>query len=153
MACALRSIANLLLLTLLLQACVPEEPLPEGMLTESQMVEILTEMSIVEGARSGARIINDTLYANDLYVSIFQKHNLEPEGFQKSLEWYNARPDRILPVWDRVIENLQVLEAQYGLTPPGQTPLDVLPDSMKYKTDSLKKAIRLRVQDEEASFK
>jgi hypothetical protein len=111
------------------------------------MVEVLTEISLVEGARSGTRVINDSLHINDLYVSVFQRHALHPDTFRRSLAWYTEHPDRMLPVWDRVIENLVVMEAQYGAVPDMGQPV-VLPDSIQAKADSIKKRIQRRISAE-----
>jgi hypothetical protein len=113
-------------------------------LEEALMVEMLTEISLIEGARSGTRVIQDSLHINDLYVSVFQKHEMHPDTFRHSLEWYTEHPDRILPVWDRVIENLVVMETQYGAVPDMGQPV-VLPDSIKMKADSIKKRIQRRI--------
>lgn len=47
------------------------------------------------------------------YNDIFTHHNVTPEAFAKSIDWYKRNPDKLDSVYVKIIPQLTKLEAKY----------------------------------------
>lgn len=81
---------------------------PDDLISEEKMTEILLDIHIVEGARSGSRILGDTADARSYMLSLFQKHNVTRAQYDSSFAYYSHFPERMLPMYDVVIDSLNL---------------------------------------------
>jgi hypothetical protein len=96
-----------------LNACVDHEvELPDGMLSHQEMVDILVDIHVVEGARSGTLILGDTNSIPDYYSRIYLKHNTTERDFKSSFDWYTHHPEKLKLVYEDVIVALSKLEEE-----------------------------------------
>lgn len=96
-------------------ACAPEEqiPEPEGLLSQEQMVEVMTDIHLIEGARTGLVIMGDTVGGvNEHYKAFFEKHHVSQNQFDSSFVYYSKKPEVFDKIYERVIENLSVIESE-----------------------------------------
>lgn len=103
---------NVFLLTVLLLAfsCKSEEEIPEGILTEQEMVDILIDIRIIEGKvgvlsvnKDSSRVLFDK-FEND----VFEKHKMDSLVYRKSYQYYMTHPELYLSVNDIVLDSLKI---------------------------------------------
>ncbi len=118
-----------------------EEILPKGYLTEAQMLPIMVDIHLIEGARSGTLVLGDTNALPDYYAKIYQKHNITDSAFKANFAWYTAHPEKLKAIYEAVIVELSVKEEEVKAnlkTPP--TPVnDAVADTARPapKTDAM----------------
>jgi hypothetical protein len=108
--CALRSIVNLCLLLWIVASCSEGEQKPEALLPADKMAVVLTDVHLIEGAKTGRKIMGDTLFIETYYAKVFHKHNTNLEDFNLSFEYYAAHPKMMNLIYEQVIENLNKME-------------------------------------------
>ncbi|WP_417611154.1 DUF4296 domain-containing protein [Owenweeksia hongkongensis] len=90
---------------------------PEGTVSDSMMVKILTDFHLVEGAKVGNKIMGDTIPATVYTAKVYQKYNLTEAEFEKSFRFYTSNPDMMEGIYEKVIENLNKIEATAPRSP------------------------------------
>jgi hypothetical protein len=94
--------------------------MPENVLPQQKMVEILYDMHLLEGARSGTMILGDTNSLPDYYSRVYQKHQVSEQQFKESFYWYTLHPNELKLVYDDLIIELTTLEAEEKVRSAGQ---------------------------------
>ena len=86
---------------------------PENLIPENEMVSLLTDIHLVEGARTGLIIMGDSALAvKDYYHAYFQKYNVSQAQFDSSFIYYSKLPEQFDLMYEKVIENLSVIESE-----------------------------------------
>lgn len=95
---------------MVLFSCKSEEELPEDILSEEKMVEVLIDIRIAEGkvgtlnvGRDSSRVLYD-----ELERQIFERLGLDSATYSKSYQYYVAKPQLYLRVNDIVLDSLKV---------------------------------------------
>ncbi|MDX5446753.1 MAG: DUF4296 domain-containing protein [Bacteroidota bacterium] len=103
-----------LLFLLILVSCKNKDvKVPEEVIPEDKMIEVMIDVHLLEGARSGNSIIgSDSLYIQDYYEGLLQDHDLTVEEYEQSFKWYTEHPEVFKDVYQRVMERLSVMEAE-----------------------------------------
>ncbi len=84
-------------------------------LSEDQMVDVLSQIHVAEGATQIiAQPERDSLTAY-YYVAIFEMTNIDERDFQKSLQVYLAHPEKMEALYARVSTKVEDMNK-----PPGQ---------------------------------
>lgn len=97
---------------LLLVACAGDRK-PEGLLSEDEMVQILTDIHLAEGIVSSFPIHFDSSRILYPYLEneVFEKHAVSDSVFRTSLEFY-MRDLRVMDrIYARTIDSLHVIES------------------------------------------
>ena len=91
---------------------LPDE-VPPNLIDEEQMTTILTDVHLIEGARTGFTILGDTT-ANirDYYEAMYEKHGVTRKQFDDSFAYYTKHPEQMDRMYEKVIENLTIIEAR-----------------------------------------
>ena len=89
---------------------VSQIPRPKGVLSEEKMIEVMTDMHLIEGGKVGRKIMGDTLLLDDYYYKLFDKYQTDKETFNKSYEFYAKQPELMNSLYEKVIENLNQLQ-------------------------------------------
>lgn len=120
--------------------------LPAGYISEQDLVPVLVDIHLVEGARSGKLVLGDTNKLPDYYAKIYQKHNITETEFKESFAWYTQHPEMLKAVYEEVIVSLSKLEEEvnarkkprvpaeeYEIDEAAVQPVDSLPHTEKKK--------------------
>ncbi|MGY6559715.1 MAG: DUF4296 domain-containing protein [Nitritalea sp.] len=101
----------LALLLLGLGAC-SEPDLPEGILDEEKMVELLIDLHLAEGMTSTFPIAFDSARVLYPYLEneVFRKHQIPDSVFHESLLYYMTDLRKINRMYERTIDSLNVKE-------------------------------------------
>lgn len=103
---------NVFLLTvfLLVFSCKNEVSIPEGILTEQEMVNILIDIRMIEGKVGVLSVNKDSsqvLY-DKLEADAFEKHKIDGAVYRKSYQYYMTHPELYLNVNDIVLDSLKI---------------------------------------------
>lgn len=112
--CALNSIAKLFpifLLALVSCGAPTDVAIPKGTIPDSIMVKILTDFHLVEGAKVGNKIMGDTIRATVYTAKVYKKYGITENEFEKNFRFYTSNPDLMEGIYEKVIENLNKIEA------------------------------------------
>lgn len=107
---AFKNIA-LFLFGLLLFGCGPEAPEkvespPEWLIPEDKMVDILTDVHIIEGARIGTKVLGDTLPVKVHYDLLWHKHEINQALYDSSFQYYSRNAERMDVMYEEVLTRL-----------------------------------------------
>jgi hypothetical protein len=97
-----------ILFLLLLSSCNGR---PSGVLTDSEMTDVLTEMHKLDGAlyEKGLMYNNDAV-KDSYYNSVFKKYGISKAEFDSSLVWYTKNPKRFDQIYVDVMAQLTALD-------------------------------------------
>ena len=92
-------------------ACSKQE-IPEGILSEDKMVEVLIDIHLAEGMVSSFPIHYDSSRLLYPYFEseVFLKHDIADTVFRKSLEYYMLDIKTMDRIYARTIDSLHVVE-------------------------------------------
>lgn len=97
---------------------------PEDLIPTDTMVGMLTDMHLIEGARTGNSIIGDTLLMGDYYRRVYEKYGVTDSAYAHSFNYYNRDPKLMSEMYDQVIDRLSKLE--WKLQEEGVNPGDTV---------------------------
>ena len=88
--------------------------IPEGVLSEKKMKDIMVDMQLAE-----SMIINSKKYGSDaekeaLYQSVFRKHKIRKADYDSSLVWYGYHLEVYMQVYDLVLAELSERQKALG---------------------------------------
>jgi len=100
-------------MVLVVVGCINHTPnLPEGYLDAKKLGDILVDMHLIEGARSGTLVMGDTNKLPDYYAMIYAKHQVTEANFKESLYWYTKHPKVLKKIYDAVVIDLTKMETE-----------------------------------------
>lgn len=103
---------RIFIFALLFVSCqnVEEVKEPENLIPEAKMVEVLTDLSILNSARNyNKRILEETGLKPDEYL--YEKHGIDSLQLAKSNEYYAKNYDRLESIYKRVKFNLEKMQS------------------------------------------
>ena len=107
------------LLVILFVGCAsPEVKIPENILTQEQMMPIMVDIHVIEGARNGSIMLGDTNGIEDYYAKVYEKHGITEDQFKSSFAFYSDNPTVFIPIYEEVLDSLKAnvaLLAKKGL--------------------------------------
>jgi hypothetical protein len=109
---------------LVLLGCTGQEPPPEGILSEAQMVEVLVDIHLAEGIKQTGETTLDRTHLEiaDMYQSVFDHYGITEAQFRESFDWYSRREVLFDKIYGKVIERLN------SMIPGGKEIIEVEPE-------------------------
>ena len=100
-----------LLLPLLILTSCNQSKLPEGVLDEQRMINVLADLSVIDGYMSSL-MYTDTLRieGRSYYATVYKNHNISKEVFDKSLKYYSNQPVLLDSMYSKVTRKLEAKE-------------------------------------------
>lgn len=96
------------LLVMLFACARPVEPIPKSIIAPDDMVPIMVDVHIVEGARNGTLILGDTNQLEDYYSKLYKKYNITESLFKESFSFYSDHPEHFISIYERVVDSLKI---------------------------------------------
>jgi hypothetical protein len=120
----------ILLVGLLIQACTsPVDPAPADLIPEKKMTAILVDIHIAESRIENMGLPYDSaaVYYQNLQKEIFKKHQVAPEKFFRSYDYYVTNVSELDKIYEKVVDSLSVKEVEASAAPatpaaPAATP-------------------------------
>lgn len=76
------------------------------------MVMVLTDLHLVEGARSGQRILGDSLRAPDRYYqALWKKYDISKARYDSNFRYYSRKAPQMNELYAEVLKRLSKLES------------------------------------------
>ena len=102
---------QLFIIPLLLLTACQKNKLPEGVLDEQRMINVLADISVVDGYMS-TLMYTDTLRieGRSYYATVYKNHNISREIFDKSLKYYSNQPVLLDSMYSKVTRKLEAKE-------------------------------------------
>lgn len=109
---------------------------PDGIIKQDQMADLLTEVHIVDGTMYNVLQVPDTLYkyGTGKYLTVFKKYHTDSVQFKKSFKYYSANPDKLQLIYEKITANIKLKTDSLNKLNQQQIEKD-----NKRRTDSLKK--------------
>lgn len=87
---------------------------PEVFLSEQQMIELITDISLAEAGINYLRNTNKPIdeFKEPLFSVILKKHGVTLKIFEDNLNWYNKDPETIEKIYDQALKNLEETKAK-----------------------------------------
>lgn len=94
-----------------LNACGPQAPektedFPDWIIPEDKMVDVLTDVHIVEGARIGKKVLGDSSSAKAYYDLVWHKYGITEELYDSSFRFYSRNAERMDLMYEEVLTRL-----------------------------------------------
>ncbi len=102
---------RIFIFALLFVSCqnVEKVKVPENLIPEAKMVEVLTDLSILNSARNyNKRILEETGLKPEEYL--YEKHGIDSLQLAQSNEYYAKNYDRLESIYNRVKVNLEKMQ-------------------------------------------
>lgn len=102
---------QIFILTLFLLTACQKNKLPEGVLDEQRMINVLADLSVIDGYMSSV-MYTDTLKIEErsYYATVYKNHNISKEIFDTSLKYYSNQPVLLDSMYSKVTRNLEAKE-------------------------------------------
>ncbi len=107
---------KLFIVSALLFSCKPRheenEVVPETILTEEQLVNVLTDAYLAEGA-SGINIksVTGEKFDSTYLFNPLEDNHIEKAKFDSSMAYYTRHPKKLKIIYDKVLDKLSVAQA------------------------------------------
>lgn len=122
------------ILVLWFASCDNPEPKPKNMLSDEELVKVLTELHLVEARADLMDIPQDSLrpLLENRYEEIFVELGVDTAAFNATFAYYEHNPAQMDSLYQKVVDNLVEREANYRTTAPDSTlvPEPVAVDSL-----------------------
>ncbi len=69
---------------------------------------MLVDVHIIEGARSGVRVLGDSVPADLYYEGLFKKYGVTQTQYDSSFRYYSHYPTVMTEMYDVVIDSLNI---------------------------------------------
>lgn len=83
---------------------------PDDLIAKKKMTQMLIDMHLIEGARSGMRILGDSADVDVYYDGLWRKYDVTQEQYDSSFRYYTRHPDVMMEMYDVVIDSLRLRE-------------------------------------------
>ena len=111
------NLIKLFIVSCLFFSCKPtaeiEETTPSSVLSEEQMIIILTDAYLAEGA-SGINVksIPGEKFDSTYLFNPLKDNNIDKIQFDSSLAYYTRHPKKLKIIYDKVLDKLSVIQAK-----------------------------------------
>lgn len=86
-------------------ACVKK--VPDGIVPEKQMTALLLDMHVADGQLASMLIDSARIYRNTYYEAIFNRYAIDSTTFERSIEFYSARPELMKRLYVNIEKQLE----------------------------------------------
>ena len=111
------NLIKLFIVFVLLFACGPKnddnDTVPENLLTEEQLINILTDAYLAEGA-SGINIknVSGEKFDSTYLFNPLKEHNVDKLKFDSTMVYYTRHPKKFKVIYDKVLDKLSIAQAK-----------------------------------------
>lgn len=102
----------LLAVSCLFFSCGKTEEVPEGLLSQEQMIELMIDIRIAEGEVVNLLLTKDSAQAlfKTLEDKIFETHNVDTTYYKDSYQYYLLHPDEGAVIYSAVLDSLNLMK-------------------------------------------
>ncbi len=107
----------ILILVILCVSCSDEEvveTMPDDVLSQQEMVELLVDIQLIEGGII-IRKLDENKFGEEInayYQNTFKKHGLSKKTFEYNMKYYSDHLEKLEIIYEEVINELSRLQAE-----------------------------------------
>lgn len=92
----------------ILAACGPEPPPQEGLLPRGTFKEVLLQAQLLEAEAGFDQVFDttDSAGVEQRYDTLFAKHTVSREAFEKTFHHYAQRPEELKAIYEEILTDL-----------------------------------------------
>jgi len=90
-----------------------KKQVPEGILSQQDMVELMSEVHILDGYIANIPVDSAKKVIDPLYEELFTKFGIDSSSFNKNINYYYGNPGLTVKVYDEVVKNLEKKERNF----------------------------------------
>lgn len=92
----------------------PEIQVPEHLLNEEEMVSIITDVQLVEGALTYRRTlrIEQKDFRESAYQQLFSTYGITAKILNENIRYYNNEPQKMELIYDQVLAKLSRIQSE-----------------------------------------
>jgi hypothetical protein len=113
-------ITGFLLFLLILSGCNDHDTIipgyGDGVISKRKMVDLLVDINLAESALRVGNVQHtqnsDSTYQKSLFLEVYKKHNITPDEFNSSLDYYSKHVDDMNEIFNDVIDKLNSMQAE-----------------------------------------
>ena len=111
------NLIKLFIVSCLLFSCKPvneeEETIPSTVLSEEQLINVLTDAYLAEGA-SGINVksVNGEKFDSAYVFNPLKDNNIDKAQFDSSMAYYTKHPKKLKIIYDKVLDKLSIIQAK-----------------------------------------
>ena len=106
----MRRFAAMMSLTLMVACALPEpmeDPQEPAPISQAHFTQLLQEMALIEGARSGKSIMGDTVHLNSYFNSLYRRSGFSDSLIELAFVYYHNQPLLMAEIYQHVIDSLR----------------------------------------------
>ncbi len=122
----------------ILFGCADELEIPDVVLPEDKMVEVMTDVQIAESyIKLKFALRSDTIRTSDsIYAAVYRKHQISAATYDSSFQFYTTHPELLQRIYEKAINNLGTIEALNESTKKvSKAPEEELPVDLEVTTE------------------
>tara|TARA_B100001142_G_scaffold330380_1_gene398824 strand:+ start:10498 stop:10860 length:363 start_codon:yes stop_codon:yes gene_type:complete len=80
---------------------------PQKLIQEKKFVNLLYEMQLLEGARTGTTVLGDSISLRNYYEHLYHKMGVTKEQVRNSFSYYHSNPEQMSQFYQWIIDSLR----------------------------------------------
>tara|TARA_B100000768_G_scaffold101888_1_gene94853 strand:+ start:1445 stop:1807 length:363 start_codon:yes stop_codon:yes gene_type:complete len=80
---------------------------PQKLIPEKKFVNLLYQMQVLEGARTGTTVLGDSILLRNYYRHLYQKMGVTTEQVRNSFSFYHSNPKQMSQFYQWIIDSLR----------------------------------------------
>jgi hypothetical protein len=89
---------------------------PSGILSKDKMADLLVDINLAESAMRVGKdqhsSLADSMYQKSMYLKVYEKNDVTPDEFRKSLDFYTKNIEDLNDIFTEVIDRLNSMQAE-----------------------------------------
>jgi hypothetical protein len=111
------NLIKLFIVSFLLFSCKPvneeEETIPSTVLSEEQLINVLTDAYLAEGASGiNVKAVSGEKFDSAYVFNPLKDHNIDKAQFDSSMAYYTRHPKKLKLIYDKILDRLSVIQAK-----------------------------------------
>lgn len=128
----MRKFLRLVIISLLFSSCYhenkPEVVVPERLLSEEEMVLIMTDLQLAEGVITYNRLqklSRNSKFKDSVYNLVLTNYKISLDELISNFDYYNSDPQKMELLYEKVLSNLSKLQSEVELAAKKDTIPDI----------------------------
>jgi len=99
-------------LILFIFGCSNKNPVPKDLIPEDSLIRIIVDMHLADAILIEPSVQQKQMVINKskFYNAVLKKHDISKDEFQKNLNYYSDNLEKFDSIYDKVIEELTVIQ-------------------------------------------
>ncbi|MBC7696120.1 MAG: DUF4296 domain-containing protein [Burkholderiales bacterium] len=111
------NLIKFIVVSCLLFSCGPKneeyEKVPDSVLSEEQLIQVLTDAYLAEGASGiNVKAVTGEKFDSTYIFNPLKDNNIDKAKFDSSMTYYTRHPKKLKIIYDKILDKLSVIQAK-----------------------------------------